>query len=704
MLQGLGIRGKLLAVVAFPTIVLLLAASFVVFNAVVDQSSARNTDQLVTLVQDGAAMVRDVQAERGDVLNYLSAVSDGLDKSSNAGTAVDNAVATIKAAAAEDPAYAAAASGISAAVSGAGGEDGLDTYREITTVPAVDGDFAAWPEPAAVATAQAGFIRIADEVEAAAVGAPVSETGNVIRGLADLIRTEGVEVATYLNESKQYADALPGDFAKLDSSAPVFLTAAGEVADRPENASVVELLVDAERRLGELPALRGDVRAGTVLPGTVDTLYTGIVDGVLAMTRGVADSSANRQLATYLTAYAAMNELFEAVSLEENYVTRKIRDGGWFFGEPARFQRLYFGTGNALENAKLAVNPLPNVDDVPSFGASFDVAETNGFQVIRDRLVVDSTDEGLLDQRNADWEVQVAEELAVMEPLRAELLTQVKQEASDLVRNSLVQLLATIAIAAAVFVVSLVVTLSMARRIINPLRRLTTTATAVRQELPRLVERVALPGQSVDVSEVQIPVESQDEVGRLAEAFNSVNAATLSIAAEQAALRGSISEMFVNVARRDQVLLNRQLSSIDEMERTEDNQTTLTKLFALDHLATRMRRNSESLLVLAGIDTGRRLRRSMPLSDVIRTASSEIELYERVQLELDADPSMLGHSALTAAHMFAELLENATVFSDPGTPVVVRTMSQGDDICVEVVDYGIGMTPEELGEANARVA
>ncbi len=213
-----------------------------------------------------------------------------------------------------------------------------------------------------------------------------------------------------------------------------------------------------------------------------------------------------------------------------------------------------------------------------------------------------------------------------------------------------------------------------------------------------------MPGQTVDVSEVQIPVESQDEVGRLAEAFNSVNAATLSIASEQAALRGSISEMFVNVARRDQVLLNRQLSSIDEMERTEDNQTTLTKLFALDHLATRMRRNSESLLVLAGIDTGRRLRRSMPLSDVIRTASSEIEMYERVQLELDADPSMLGHSALTAAHLFAELLENATVFSDPGTPVVVKTMNDGDNVVVEVLDYGIGMTPEELAEANARVA
>src|SRR5690606_18983361 len=166
----------------------------------------------------------------------------------------------------------------------------------------------------------------------------------------------------------------------------------------------------------------------------------------------------------------------------------------------------------------------------------------------------------------------------------------------ELQNNSLISTLATAVGAAAVLVASLLIALLIARRIVGPLRRLTTTATAVRQELPRLVERVALPGERVDVAEVQIPVESSDEVGRLAEAFNSVNAATLAIASEQAALRGSISEMFVNVARRDQVLLNRQLSSIDEMERTEDNPDTLTKLFALDHLATRMRRNSESLL------------------------------------------------------------------------------------------------------------
>lgn len=704
MLQRLGIRGKLLAVVAVPTIVLLLAASFVVFNASVDQSAARNTAQLVEVVQSGSQLVEQVQAERATVSNYLRGVIDGESKSSAARAEVDAAVATISAAGANDPAYAAVAQAVVAAVNGATGADGLDAYRKIATVPPAQEGFPAWPDVNAVATAKEGFLRIANEVDAAATAAPVTDTGTVIRGLGNLIRAEADATETYLNEAKQYSDALPATFTAVDSAGDDFLIAANGVANRPDNAGVLRFTNDLRTRLSNIDGLRGQIRSRAILPGDAESAYSAMVASVFQLTRDVTDSAANRQLAAYLGAYESMNELFESMRLEEQYVARKIRQGQWIIGEPAAFQALYFGTNNALANAKLAVEGLSDIPPVPSFGVSYDVNERTGFQTVRDRLLADTSDEALLDQRNAAWEVQVGEELDALAPIRADILAEVKQGSSDSVRTGLIQLLATIAVAVFVVVLSLIVTLSMARRIVNPLRRLTTTATAVRQELPRLVERVALPGQTVDVSEVQIPVESQDEVGRLAEAFNSVNAATLAIASEQAALRGSISEMFVNVARRDQVLLNRQLSSIDEMERTEDNQTTLTKLFALDHLATRMRRNSESLLVLAGIDTGRRLRRSMPLSDVIRTASSEIEKYDRVQLELDADPSMLGHSALTAAHMFAELLENATVFSNPGSPVVVRTMIEGDNICVEVVDDGIGMTPEELAEANARVA
>ncbi len=704
MLQGLGIRGKLLGVVAVPTVLLLLAASFVVFSASTTYTAGRNTSQLVDVVRSGSALVEQVQAERATVSNYLRAVIDGDNKTSAARAAVNSSVATISAAGENDPAYAAVAQAVVAAVNGTAGAEGLDAYRQITEVPAAQDDFPAWPEPDAVAAATAGFERIGAEVDAVAAGAPVSDTGSVFRQLGNLIRAEADETATYLNEAKQYSDALPTTFLAVDRTGDAFLATSSGVADRPDNSSVLSFIDALRTRLANIDGLRGQIRVRNILPGDAESAYAAMVSAVFQLTREVADTAANRQLAAYLGAYESMNELFEAVRLEEQYVARKIRQGQWTLGEPAVFQGLYFGTNNALANAQLAVAGLPGVPEVPSFGVSYDVNERTGFQTVRDRLLADSSDAALLDQRSAQWEVQVGEELDALAPIRADILDQVQQVASDSVRTSLIQLLATIAIAAIVFVLTLLVTLTMARRIVNPLRRLTTTATAVRQELPRLVERVALPGHSVDVSEVQIPVESRDEVGRLAEAFNSVNAATLSIAAEQAALRGSISEMFVNVARRDQVLLNRQLSSIDEMERTEDNQTTLTKLFALDHLATRMRRNSESLLVLAGIDTGRRLRRPMPLSDVIRTASSEIELYERIQLELDADPSMLGHAALTAAHLFAELLENATVFSDPGAPVVVRTMTDGDDVVVEIQDSGIGMTPEELAEANSRVA
>ena len=151
---------------------------------------------------------------------------------------------------------------------------------------------------------------------------------------------------------------------------------------------------------------------------------------------------------------------------------------------------------------------------------------------------------------------------------------------------------------------------------------LAAAATHVRSELPKVVDQVAVPGKGPELDFDRIPIEDNDEVGQLARAFNDVNETTLDIARQQAVLRGSIAEMFVNVARRDQVLLSRQLAFLDELERSEEDPNTLANLFRLDHLSTRMRRNAESLLVLAGIESGRRVRDPMSLSDVIRTAAS----------------------------------------------------------------------------------
>ncbi|SNS67326.1 Signal transduction histidine kinase [Micrococcales bacterium KH10] len=266
------------------------------------------------------------------------------------------------------------------------------------------------------------------------------------------------------------------------------------------------------------------------------------------------------------------------------------------------------------------------------------------------------------------------------------------------------QAIVTASIALASVILSLLLALLIARRIVVPLSRLTAAATKVRDELPTLVEQVAVPGVAPTMTIDPIEVKSKDEIGQLATVLNDMNETTIEVAQEQAALRGSIAEMFVNVARRDHTLLNRQLSFLDELERAEEDPTVLSNLFRLDHLATRMRRNSESLLVLAGIDSGRRVREPMALSDVVRTASSEIEAYDRVSLTLLQDPMMLGHNALHAAHLLAELLENATMFSDPSEQVEVTTNADQDYVSVAIRDFGLGMTQEEIAEANLKVS
>ena len=253
-------------------------------------------------------------------------------------------------------------------------------------------------------------------------------------------------------------------------------------------------------------------------------------------------------------------------------------------------------------------------------------------------------------------------------------------------------------------VLAILLAFVLAQRITRPLRRLTLAAAEIGEELPHMVERMQTPGEGPGVIVDPIPVEGNDEIGRLAAAFNTVNEVTLRVAKEQAALRASIAEMFVNVARRNQVLLGRQLAQLDKMESREENPDLLKNLFRLDHLATRMRRNAESLLVLAGIDSTRRLRESMPLSDVIRAAVGEIEAYERIDSSVADDPDVSGRHALSVAHLLAEVLENATVFSNPDTRVVVASAMTGHGVDVTITDYGLGMSDEEIAQANESIA
>jgi signal transduction histidine kinase len=200
-----------------------------------------------------------------------------------------------------------------------------------------------------------------------------------------------------------------------------------------------------------------------------------------------------------------------------------------------------------------------------------------------------------------------------------------------------------------------------------------------------------------------VTVRTRDEVRDVAEALTSVQRTAVDLAVEQAFLHRTLADSFVNLGRRNQNLLSRQLDFIARLESSEAEATNLASLFELDHLATRMRRNAESLLVLAGLQPPRTGAAPVGITDVVRAALAEIEGYERVDVRNVAPTAVVGTAAADLTHMLAELIENALTFSPPGRSVEVRGLARPDGYVLSIVDAGPGMSPAETEQANRRL-
>ena len=202
-----------------------------------------------------------------------------------------------------------------------------------------------------------------------------------------------------------------------------------------------------------------------------------------------------------------------------------------------------------------------------------------------------------------------------------------------------------------------------------------------------------------------INVASQDEIGQVARAFDQVHSEAVRLAGEQALLRSSFNAMFVNLSRRSQTLIERLARMIDNLEQNEDDPDRLGSLFSMDHLVTRMRRNSENLLLLAGHENPRKWSEPVPLADVARAATSEIEQYNRVTLNIPPGISVIGQAVSDVVHLLAELIENATIFSPKDTQVQVT--HAGADAAAACssrsVDKGIGVSEARLADMNWRL-
>jgi signal transduction histidine kinase len=306
----------------------------------------------------------------------------------------------------------------------------------------------------------------------------------------------------------------------------------------------------------------------------------------------------------------------------------------------------------------------------------------------------------------AAWNYDMSQTVGKMRSVEDGLVGSIIGQAQTLHSSAANTAVETGVVVLIVLIIVLMITIIVARSMVRPLRKLRTGALEVAGlKLPETVRRMSeSDGEGVSLEVQPIDVDSSDEIGEVARAFDQVHREALRLAANEAALRGNVNAMFVNLSRRSQSLVERQIRLIDDLEQGEQDPERLSSLFQMDHLATRMRRNSENLLVLAGHDEARRWNQPVALVDVLRAALSEIEQYERVTLNVQPGITVRGQAVSDVVHLTAELVENATSFSAAETPVTIagHLLSSGG-VLLEITDQGVGMGAEEMAHANWRL-
>ena len=304
------------------------------------------------------------------------------------------------------------------------------------------------------------------------------------------------------------------------------------------------------------------------------------------------------------------------------------------------------------------------------------------------------------------WYQTQAVQISDMRQVSDGLVGQITAQANSLTASSLRSAIITSVVTLLLLILVLLITTFVARSMIRPLRKLRADALEVAgSKLPDMVRRLSESEGGDESVEIEpIGVTSTDEIGEVARAFDQVHREAVRLAADEAMLRGNLNAMFVNLSRRSQSLIERQLALIDDLEQSEQDADRLSSLFRLDHLATRMRRNSENLLVLAGHEASRRWSQPVPLVDVLRAAISEIEQYERVVLNVQPGIQVVGQAVNDVVHLVAEIVENATTFSPEDTQVYVtgQPLTSGG-VLLDITDNGVGISEQEMAHANWRL-
>ena len=458
-----------------------------------------------------------------------------------------------------------------------------------------------------------------------------------------------------------------------------------------------------------LPDLRRAARFTQIPSLVVIQEYTDTINAVLALNNEVALGSNDAALASSVRSLGLVSEMKEEASEQGAILTSALTPtlvGQGSFG-PDKLSAI--AAAEADQNSNLAqFNITATAAQRQLYNEALSGTLADRAQA-QEQQAVSLASTGQASATNptiADASSAMAYPVDGLRSVEKQLVASVISRATSL-RDSAI--LAAVVVGIAVFlvlVIALLFTAIVGRSMVRPLRRLRTGALEVAGvQLPETVRRMSeTDGEDAVLDVTPIDVDSIDEIGEVARAFDQVHREALRLAANEAALRGNVNAMFVNLSRRSQSLVERQIHLIDSLELGEQDAERLSSLFQMDHLATRMRRNSENLLVLAGHDVSRRWNQPVVLVDVLRAAVSEIEQYERVTLNVQPGIAVRGQAVNDVVHLLSELAENATSFSSAETPVTIagHLLSSGG-VLLDITDQGVGMGAEEMAHANWRL-
>ena len=475
----------------------------------------------------------------------------------------------------------------------------------------------------------------------------------------------------------------------------------GRTADQIENML---------NRLDDLTGLREQALEADLLPAASVELYTIVIDDLLSVHNELIKGSQDDELFRQSRLLDALARAKESVSLQQALLTTALAEGAFTQDQLKRF----LGELSREDNERGAVADEATATERRLFDETVNGRSADSMLFLRELVLIRATagqslrglDLGNRDDAGQWFEAAgvVVDSLRQVEQRQAAgIVTRSEALSADERRRAYVIAGAVIALLVAV----LLITTGVARSLVRPLRRLRAEALEIAgRRLPDFVQHLRESRDGAVTAEVPpINVFSKDEVGEVARAFDEVHREAVRLAGDEARLRSNVNAMFVNLSRRSQTLVERQLSLIERLERGERDDDRLGDLFKLDHLATRMRRNSENLLVLAGQEAARRWSEPVELMDVVRAALGEVESYDRVSVQVQSEAAIAGQAVNDVVHLLAELIENAVSFSSRDTKVIISSSRiDGGGLMVSVTDHGISMTPEELGEANWRLA